>query len=306
MITTFAGPNSYVLQKALREKRRAFIAQFGDLALETIDVSDWELRKVLDTLGALPFLSPNRLLILHGLAANKPAAEQIDKLLESVSETTNLVIVESKIDKRSVLYKTLKKQTEFHDCTELDARDASRWVTSEVKSRGGGIGLSEANYLVSRIGATQQLISSEIDKLMLYQPVITRATIDVLTEQVPLSSIFELIDAAFSGNFARALALYADQRAQNVEPLAIEALFVWQLHSIVLMKAAGNTSSDTVAAQAGISPYVARKSAGLAAKRTLGDLRQYVAELADLEYTVKTTTVDADELMKNYILSLGQ
>ena len=306
MITTLAGTNSYLLQTALRQKRAAFLSEFDSLALEAVDVAEWDTRKLLDMLGALPFLSPKRLVIMQGLAANKPAAEQIEKLLESVDETTDLVIVESKIDKRSVLYKTLKKQTDFHEFTEPDARDLPRWIMGEVKARGGGIGMAEATYLVSRIGAVQQLLSSELDKLMLYQPVIARATIDLLTEQAALSSIFDLIDAAFAGNFKRALDLYADQRSQNVEPLAIEALFVWQLHSVVLMKAAGDKSSDTVAAEAGISPFVARKSAGLAAKRTLADLRRYVSELADLELTIKTTAADADELMKNYILSLGQ
>ncbi len=65
-------------------------------------------------------------------------------------------------------------------------------------------------------------------------------------------------------------------------------------------------SPDAVAAEAGLSPYVTRKSAGLAAKRSLIELKTYVSDLANLEYMIKTTAADADELMKNYILSLGQ
>ena len=61
-----------------------------------------------------------------------------------------------------------------------------------------------------------------------------------------------------------------------------------------------------VAAESGISPYVAQKSAGLAGRRTLAELKSYVSDLADIEYAIKTTAVDADELMKNYILSLAQ
>ena len=205
-----------------------------------------------------------------------------------------------------MLYKTLKKQTECQEFSELDPRELPRWLTAEAKRRGGEMAMSDAMYLVNRVGAVQQLLSSELDKLLLYNPHITRVTVDLLTEQAPLSSIFDLIDAAFAGNFSKALALYDDQRTQNVEPLAIEALFVWQLHVLLLLKAGGKRSPDTVASEAGISPYVAKKSASLATKRTLAELKNYVNKLLELEYTIKTQGVDADELMKNYILVLGQ
>ncbi len=294
-----------MLQAEFRARRDAFIKKYGDLALETVDVSDWETRKVYDLFGALPFLSPKRLLIVHGLAANKAAAEKLEDLLQQVDETTDLLIVEPKLDKRGVYFKTLKKRTQLKEYAELDPRDLPRWLHEEARRRGGDLSVADAAYLVSRVGAVQQLLSSELDKLQLYQPVVTRQVIDLLTEQAPLSSIFDLIEAAFAGNLKRALALYEDQRAQNVEPLAIEALFVWQLHALVLVKSAGAMTPDAIAAEAGLSPYVARKSAGLASHRTMNELKGYVTDLADIEYAIKTTAADADELLKNYIISLA-
>lgn len=306
MIQTFTGGNSFLLGAELRAQKSAFIKEHGDLALESVDVSDWESRNVYDSFGALPFLSPKRMLIVYGLAGNKGASEQIEKLLLQVDDTTDLFIIEPKIDKRSVLYKTLKKATKLTEFVEPDARDLPKWLHQDARVRGGDISLADATYLVARVGAVQQLLSSELDKLQLYQPVVTRGVIDLLTEQAPLSSIFELIEAAFAGNLARALHLYDEQRAQNVEPLAIEALFVWQLHALVLVKAAGSLSPDALAADAGLSPYVARKSAVLARSRTLARLKEYVFDLANIEYMLKTQPVDADELLKNFILSLAQ
>jgi len=305
-ISTLTGANAYLLQAELRLCRDAFIKEYGDLALETADIAEWESRKVYDLFGALPFLSPKRMLIIYGMAANKSAGEKVGDLLKQVDETTDLLFVESKIDKRSVVYKTLKKETQLKEYAEMDPRELPRWLHAEARARGGDISLPDATYLVARVGAVQQLLSTELDKLQLYQPVVTRQVIDLLTEQAPLSSIFDLIEAAFAGNLKRAMALYEDQRAQNVEPLAIEALFVWQLHALVLVKTAGNMTPDALAAEAGISPYVARKSAGLASRRTLADLKSYVNDLADIEYSIKSTAVDADELLKNYIISLAQ
>jgi DNA polymerase-3 subunit delta len=305
MNMTLTGANSYLLGAELRKRRDDFVAEYGDLALETIDIAEWETRKVFDSFGALPFLSPKRMLVVYGMAANKPAGEKIEELLKTVDETTDLLLVEPKIDKRSVLYKVLKKETGLREFAEPDPRDLPRWLVSEAKARGGSLSSADAAYLVGRVGAVQQSLSNELDKLLLYDAKVTRQTIDLLTEQAPLSSIFDLIEAAFAGNLKKAMALYGDQRAQNVEPLAIEALFVWQLHALALVKAAGEMTPDALAAETGLSPYVARKSAGLASRRTMAEVKAYVNDLADLEYAIKTTAADADELMKNYILSLA-
>ncbi len=305
MVTSLVGSNSFLLNSTLKAKRSAFVQTYGDLAVETVDVADWEVRRVMDAASALPFLSPKRLLIMRGLAANKPASDRIEDLLALVDDSTELIIVEPKIDKRSVLYKTLKKQSQLTEFAEGDARSLPSWLVAEAKARGGSIKLADATYLVGRIGALQQMLSSELDKLLLYSPQVTRQTIDALTDQTPQSSIFDLIDAAFNGKVKAALALYDDQRAQNVEPLAIEALFVWQLQAIALCKAGHGLSPDHIAAQSGISPYVAKKSAVLAARRSLAQIRTYVHELADLEQSLKSTSADADELIKNYIVLLG-
>lgn len=305
MVKSFIGQNSFLLRQALGAAKQDFLTANGDFSLETIDVSDWEVGKILDVVSALPFLSSNRMVVIEGMAANKSAGEAIQKILEAVSDSTAVYIIEPKIDKRSVLYKTLKKETDLTEFTELDSRDAPKWLIEEAKNRGGSISFSDAAYLVTRVGSGQQLLVSELTKLILYDKTVSRQTIDLLTEQAPLSSIFELIEAAFSGNIKKALALYDDQRAQNVEPLAIEALFVWQLHILVLLKAAGQKSPDTIAADSGISPYVAKKSMGLASKRSFLQLKNYVIQLAKTEYNMKTINVDPDDAMKNYILLLG-
>ncbi len=305
MIRSFIGTNWYMVATAIREQERAFTIEHGDFSIEKIDVSDWEVSRILDVFSALPFLTQRRLVLVNGLAQNKSAADNIDNILDAVSEQTDVVIVEPKIDKRSVLYKTLKKRTEFTEFVEIDQRDAPKWIMSEVKKRGGTISQADSHYLVARVGATQEFLSHEIDKLLLYSQAITKDTVTLLTEQTMQSSIFDLIEAAFRGDSAYAEKMYDEQRAQNIEPLAIEALFVWQLHVLLLLKTAGNKSPEQVAAEAGISPYVAKKSAVLARMRTMPELKEYVCRLAELERSLKSISVDADEAIKNYITHLA-
>lgn len=294
-----------MLSQALESVLQAFVKEYGDLAVERVEVEEWELSKLLDVLSAQPFLSPKRLVIMKGLAANKSAGEAIIKLLEAVSGATDLVLVEHKIDKRSVLYKTLKKHTEYKEFAETDPHALPAWLRAYAHEQGGVLSLADAQYLVQRIGTSQEALVSEVSKLLLYDGHVSRRAIDLLTDQAPLSSIFELIEAAFMGHTQKALQLYDDQRAQNVEALAIEALFVWQLHVVLLVKTAGSKSADTVAADANMSSYVTRKSATLAAMRSYDQLKQYTSRLAELEYTLKRRMVHPDEAMKNFIVSLS-
>jgi DNA polymerase-3 subunit delta len=294
-----------MLGSALRRLQNEFVAKHGDFAVEKIDVNEWEVSRILDVFSALPFLTRRRLVIVDGLAQNKSAAEAIEKILDAASDETDVVVVEQKIDKRSILYKTLKKRTAFTEFLEIDQRDAPKWVADEVKKRGGTVTQGDAYFLVERVGASQELLSHEIDKLLLFNKDVTRNTILMLTEQTMQSSIFDLIEAAFRGDSAYAEKLYDEQRAQNVEPLAIEALFVWQLHVLLLVKAAEGKTPEKVAADAGISPFVAKKSAALARTRTIQELKDYVRRLAELECALKSVAVDADEAIKNYITHLS-
>ncbi len=106
---------------------------------------------------------------------------------------------------------------------------------------------------------------------MLYDSKITRRTIDLLTDPAPQSTVFQLLEAAFAGDRRRASELYADQRAQSVEPPQIIAMLAWQLHVLAVIKTAGDRSPRAIAKEAGINPFVIRKSQGIVSKMSLAD-----------------------------------
>jgi len=304
MVWCFTGLNTFLLQSSLQTIQSDFRSKYGDFAIEKIDVSDTSVGNILDILGAMPFLTERRLVIMHGLVANKLATEHIQKILEGVSEQTDVIFVEPKLDKRSALYKTLKKQTDFKEFLQIDTQSAPQWLVQQATERGGTLSLADARYMVQRMGANQMALSNQLDVLLLYSLNIDRKAIDLLTDKTPQSSIFDVLEAAFGGNTVRAIELYDDQRAQNVDPLAIEALFVWQLHILLLVKAANQAKKPVT--QLGISPYVAQKSAQLVTNRSVQQLKEYVQKLTQLELVLKTTAIDADDAMKNFIVLLGQ
>jgi DNA polymerase-3 subunit delta len=304
MVVTLTGGNAFGLQQELHKIVQTFRDEHGDFGLERLEVADAPVGRLLETISALPFLASKRLLIMRELSANKPAAEAIKDILEAVPEQVDVVIVEPKLDKRLNLYKTLKAQTDYREFNELDEAGLSRWLVATVQERGGTLSSPDAAHLIRRVGANQQLLSNEIEKLFTYNPTVTRESIDLLTEPSPQSSIFDVLDAAFAGDGGRALALYSEQRAQKVEPQQVLAMIIWQIHALALVKTAGKRSPEQIAREAGLSPFVVRKTMQLAAKRSLEEVRALVDRLFKLDIELKTTPIDADEALQHLLITL--
>jgi DNA polymerase-3 subunit delta len=304
MIVTLTGENSFGLQHALRQLVDSFVAEQGDLALERLDGQETDLPRIGEALHGLPFLSSKKMVVLRAPGSNKQFAEQAEQLLINLPETTVVIIVEPKLDKRLSYYKFLKKQTDFRDFPELDQHSLSQWLVTTAKEKGGSISPSDARYLIERVGANQQMLSNELEKLLLNEPNISRRTIDLLTIATPQSTIFQLLEAAFAGHAKRVLALYQEQRALKVEPAQIIAMLAWQLHVLAILKTGGDRSIDMVAREAKLNPYVIGKSQTIARNLTLAQLKKLIADLLAIDLKTKRTSIDTDEALQHYLLKL--
>lgn len=305
MITTLTGSNNFMLQSELSRRISEFVKTNSDMALERLDCEDAEYETITGSLQSLPFLSPEKLVILRHPGVHKRFADELENLIKTIPDTTLVIIVEPKPDKRSIYYKNLKKLTDFHEFNVLDGNSLANWLVSEAESRKGSISPRGARYLVERVGDNQQLLSNELDKLLTYDPKISQENIDLLTEQAPQGNIFQMLDAAFAGNTKRALELYESQRAQKVEPVIIVGMLARQLHILALVKTAGERSTSEIAQEAGLNPYALQKTLGIAKRMTLSQIKKLVADLLELDIKTKSTSIDADEALKLYILNIA-
>ena len=181
----------------------------------------------------------------------------------------------------------------------------AQWLTQRTKQQGGSISSGDARYLVERVGLNQQLLASELEKLLLYDLKITRETVDLLTEATPQSTIFQLLEAAFAGNAKRTMKLYTEQRALKVEPQQIIAMLAWQLHVLALVKTAGARNSQEIASEARLSPYVVQKSQAIAQSLSLAELKKLIKDLLTIDTRLKRESLDSDEMLKNYLLRMS-
>ena len=305
MITTLSGSNHFLLKSELDRLVQAFVAEHTDMGLEQFDGEEAEYDRMREALESLPFLASKKMVVLKKPSANKQFVEHFESLLVEMPVTTDVVIVEPKLDKRLSYYKYLKSKTEFKDFSELDEQAMGRWLVERAKAQQGTLSTNDARYLIERVGLNQQQLSNEIDKLLNYRPQITRDTIDLLTDKAPQSTIFELIDAAMSGQVKRAMQLYDEQRRQKVEPQQILAMIVWQLHVLAVVKTAGQRDANEIAKQAKLSPYVVRKSQGIARRISLQELKDLIRSVLKLDISLKSKSIDADDALQNLFITIA-
>lgn len=288
----------------LKKLTAYFVREHGDFGIEQIDAGDTEFGRLLETVSSLPFLASRRMVVVHDLNANKTLGEKIEQLLDAVSDTTDLILTERKLDKRLTLYKTLKKRTDFREFGELDERALAQWLVKAAQERGGSIKPNDASYLVQRVGTDQLGLSNELDKLLAADKTITKQTIDTLTEPLPRSSVFELLDAAFAGNKKRAMELYDDQRKQQVEPQAIMGMIAWQLHVLAVVKLNEKEGAQGIASAAKMSPYSVNKALNLTRRMTQSQVKGLAGRALRLDVRLKSEPLDADDAVQHFLLAI--
>ena len=305
MITTLTGANDFARSHELHKLVQSFIDEHTDMAVERFDGEEVSMERMRESLQSLPFLTPRKLVILREPSKQKAFTENIENILTGVAETTDVIIVEPKLDKRLSYYKLLKEMTGFQDFIDLDGSGLAKWAQNYVSEKGGTISQIDARALIDRVGGNQQMLQNELDKLVAFSSTVTKETIELLTDRLPQSTVFELLDAAFAGKLDRTMALYAEQRALKVEPQAILAMLAWQLHILVVVKAGASRPADEIAKGAKLNPFVVRKSQGLVKSLTITRLRELVAELLQLDKRLKRSSVDADEAVQLFLINVA-
>ncbi len=304
MINVLTGSNAFLLSAERRRLVQDFMAANGPNSIEFLDVSDLSVSELVATMQAGSLFSEQRMMVLDGVSTNKQLATDIDAVLEADHDGIAVLIVEPKFDKRSSLYKTLKKNTDFREYNDLDEKELAKWIVQYVVDHKGNISISNAQYLLQRIGNDQLRLANEIDKLVLYKPSVDKSTINLLTDQSVQSTVFNLLDAAFAGQAKQTLQIYDEQRRAKVEPQAILAMMAWQLHALAVVKAGGSRSAEEIARQAKLSPFVVRKTMALAKTRSLTDIKRLVSNVLDLDVQLKSASIDADDALKNLLLEI--
>lgn len=304
MIYALVGDNFFGMKSAVQKLVVDFKSKNGDLSIERFDGAEDEQANFVASINSMTFFSESKLVIIENLSAYKNLVEDLNKFLDTVDDTTTLIIVEKQIDKRSSYYKALRKLTGFKEFSDPNEHSLATWIKNYVSELGGSINQADAQYLVAKVGLNQTLLEREVTKLVQYSADVNRQTIDLLTDATPSTKIFDLVDRAFAGRVDQALQIYDDQRAQRVEPQAILGMLVWQMH-LVAVCAVTDKSSSQIAGETGLKEFSLGKARQIALRMKRSGVEKFLDLLADIELKSKSQTYNLDDGLKMAIISLA-
>ena len=305
MFKVLYGENDYEIS----QRKKASVADYlkktaSDIGLEQFN-HDVDKNKLWQSIVAQPFLVDSKLIIINNPSQNTELAEFIVSKLQDIPETTSLIIVEGKLDKRTGYYKSLKKLKEAEEIKPFDDSKLSSWLIEKAKDKSLKVTQAQARKIIQRTGSDQWTIASEIEKLAAYDE-LTDQLIDDLVEASPQESIFNLLDSLAAGRAAEAQELYQGLRQQQLDPHYVLSMLTWQMDNILIVAFAGNRSDRDIASEAKINPYVVQKTRSLTSRMNHSSVKKAVGLICDMDEQLKTTKTSPDDGVKLLLLQLAE
>ncbi|MBI5728988.1 MAG: DNA polymerase III subunit delta [Candidatus Magasanikbacteria bacterium] len=321
MILFLYGPDTfrsrqYLAQSIVKFKKERDPQGYNVVVL---DAKKTESGKIFSEISAAPFLAEKRLIVLENLLSNndKELLQATSYHLQANKFPENNVVIFwqgealSKVKAAKELEAILAKEKYAREFAPLSGAKLAEWITNEVKIRGGSIAPDALNYVAANVGSDTWLLNSLINQLIAYSGA-TRpiAVADVglfLSEKVD-DNIFNMVDAIASGNRKTAFRLLTEQRRLGEEDGKLFGLILWQFKILLqiadFLEREEQATSDVVAKQLGIHPFVAKKNFALAKHYSLAKLEASYERLLIIDIKTKTGQADQGLLIDLFVAAV--
>jgi len=201
-----------------------------DFCLSDLDLASTSIFEVLDRALTSSLMAPFQVIfvrnvrLLYGRGAKKDEFAALDRYFRSPNPQALVIFVADFLrisnDARRMqmddknrfdrLTETLGEHCGVVELARVSEEDAMRWATATAQEAGARIEADAARELVDALGADMMLVSSELEKLLLFtagRGRITLGDVETMVLAAKQRSLYELTDAISLRNRARALAL---------------------------------------------------------------------------------------------------
>lgn len=261
--------------------------------------------QIIDFCETMPFLAERRVVLVEGSGLFKTSCEEFTDKVSAIPDTAILIFVESEVDKRGRLYKTVAKYGEALAFETPDDRTLAVWIKSQFKANGKQAEDVAIFKLIEVTGSDMIWIKNEIDKLVCYcadRDIITARDVEALCVGNTEGRIFEMIEATSRKQQDRALHLY-HELLQNREP-AMRILFLLARQFDMMLKTKlcleEHKSDAQIASIIGVPAWSVKKYREQCQTYNRAELKRILESCQEIDYKIKTgqtTDVIAVELL---------
>ena len=226
-----AGDEIFLLDRCRKAVLEAYVPEdLREFCLSDLDLSNLSIFEVLDRAQSPSLMAPFQAIFVRNVkqlytrGAKKDEFAALDRYFRSPNPQAVILFVADFVripsdlrrmemdDKNRFerLTETLGAHCGMVELARVSEDDAMRWVAATAQQMGAQIESDAAHELVDSLGADMMMISSELEKLLLYAQQrgrITLGDVETMVLSAKQRSLYELTDAISARNRVKALAL---------------------------------------------------------------------------------------------------
>lgn len=226
-----AGDELFLQERCREAVLKAFVpADLRDFCLSDLDLGETSIFEALDRAQTPSLMAPFQVIFVRNVrqlytrGAKKEEFAALDRYFKSPNPQALLLFVADFLrisaDTRRMdmddknrferLTETLGEHCAMVELARVTEEDAMRWVVAKAQDESTRMEPDAARELVDALGADMMMISSELEKLLLYtqgRGRITLGDVETMVLGAKQRSLYELTDAISSHNRVKALAL---------------------------------------------------------------------------------------------------
>ena len=226
-----AGDEIFLLDRCRAAVLKAFVPpDLRDFCLSDLDLTSTSIFEVLDRAQTPSLMAPFQVIFVRNVrqlytrGAKKDEFAALDRYFKSPNPQAMLLFTADFLripsDTRRMdlddknrferLTETLGAHCGMVELARVGEEDAMRWATAKAQESGLRLEADAARELVDALGADMMLVSSELEKLLLYtsgRGRITLGDVETMVLSAKQRTLYELTDAISARDRVRALAL---------------------------------------------------------------------------------------------------
>jgi len=271
--------------------------------------------RVFGEIATAPFLAEKRMVVLQNVLSNSDK-EFLGKIIEmltdkKVPESNVLIFWQAepigKTSEAKKLAGILAKEKFVYEFSSFSPAELSAWILKEIKERGGKIDRLAAGRLAESAGKDMWLLNSLIDQLVAYKNggEILSADVALFIDEKIDDSIFNMVDAIVAGNKKTAFKLLHEQRRLGQDESYLFAMILRQFKILLqlrdLWEREDNLTSEALAKELSLHPFVVKKSLPLVRQYPMERLKKVYDGLLEIDVKTKTGLADQAALIDFFV-----
>jgi DNA polymerase-3 subunit delta len=213
--------------------------------------------------------------------------------MKEIPETTCMILVQEKADKRVRLYKAIQKYGRVVELKKPDDGMLQRWLLAKIKQAGLSIRRSALESFMGRGYADMQTMNTELEKLISYcldKGEVGAEDVEAVCSVKAEDKVYEMIDDIIHGKRKEAFERYYDLLALREHPIRILSIIGQQYLRLLIIKSlkSEGLSVDEIASKIGIREFAVKKSLSNVGRYDKRELERILERCAFYENSVKS------------------